>query len=518
LEFVKGKHEELGSTFTAKLPFAPWFVYTKCPKNVKHILSANFYNYPKGSWISGILKDLLGGGIFNADGQEWYDQRKTASHMFTGKLFKEHIWVVVQRNSAKLRQILEATPAGKPVDVFNLMNRFTLDTIGEIGFGKCIGSLEDPSSPFLQSFDKAQQISFMRIFVPIWRLLRWAGCGFEKTTAEHFGRLDDYSRRVVRELRECIAKEAEHTEVGGVAWADIEARKSFVGLFLQDAEKRGEDLSEDYLRDLVLNFLIAGRDTTAQALSWTIFCLCKHPEAAAKARAEAIEACDGQEVAYEVINRRLPYLQAVLSEAMRLYPSVPWNLKLVLNDDVWPDGTLVRRGNMAVYNTYAMGRDPAIWGADAEEFRPERWLEMDRNPDSYTYPVFNAGPRECLGKRLAQVEMKTCLAVLLPRLSFELAAPADEIITDGQLTIGMGRGLPCFIEPFLSAEEKQSSHSEAKSGKRPPIDAAASAVAAGEGGLLAEMIAGEKAVAAVEEQRKQSSGASTTSASSKSDT
>jgi fatty acid omega-hydroxylase len=248
-----------------------------------------------------------------------------------------------------------------------------------------------------------------------------------------------------------LAKEVDPSKAGGVAWADIEARKSFVGLFLQDAMKRGEDLSEDYLRDLVLNFLIAGRDTTAQALSWALFCLCQHPEAAAKARSEALEVCGSQDITYDAVNR-LPYLQAVLNEALRLYPSVPLDIKLALEDDVWPDGTQVRRGNMAVYNIYAMGRDPALWGADAEEFRPERWLEMDCHPDNYKYPVFNAGPRECLGKRLAQVEMKTCLAVLLPRLSFKLAVPAREIIPDGQLTIGMGRGLPCFVEPLLPGE------------------------------------------------------------------
>merc|ERR1719276_133736 len=102
--------------------------------------------------------------------------------MFTANLFKEHIWVVVRRNARKLRDLLESTKPGQQVDVFNLMNRFTLDTIGEIGFGKCIGSLEDPSSPFLQSFDKAQQISWRRFFAPGWKLQRWLGIGSEQET------------------------------------------------------------------------------------------------------------------------------------------------------------------------------------------------------------------------------------------------------------------------------------------------------------------------------------------------
>merc|ERR1711966_393967 len=114
--------------------------------------------------------------------------------MGTASLFKEHIWAVVRRNARTLRDILESsTNAEKPIDVFNLMNRFTLDSIGEIGFGKSIGSLEDPSSPFLASFDRAQQISFWRFRNPFWKVMRFFGVGTEKETREHFDRLDTYS-------------------------------------------------------------------------------------------------------------------------------------------------------------------------------------------------------------------------------------------------------------------------------------------------------------------------------------
>merc|ERR1711988_1254745 len=99
---------------------------------------------------------------------------------------------------------------------------------------------------------------------------------------------------------------------------------------------------------------------------------------------------------------------------------------------------------------FSMGRDTEIWGNDADQFRPERWLEMKEVPTSYEYPVFNAGPRECLGKRLAMVEMKACLATVLPHVSFQLAVPSEEIKPDNQLTIGMGCGLPCYVKPLAS--------------------------------------------------------------------
>jgi hypothetical protein len=226
---------------------------------------------------------------------------------------------------------------------------------------------------------------------------------------------------------------------------------------LEDAKARGETLSEDYLRDLVLNFLIAGRDTTAQALSWTIYCLAQHPDAEAAVRAEIIDVCGVRGPAYDDINR-LPYLNAVLSEALRLYPSVPVDFKMALNDDTWPDGTFVPKGSGIVYDIYSMGRDTSIWGEDADAFRPERWLEMDNPMGTYEYPVFNAGPRECLGRRLAMIEMKTCLAMVLPQVSFALAIPHDQIRTDNQLTIGMSTGLPCLVTQAKAARDRVSSN------------------------------------------------------------
>lgn len=463
-EFFYKVRQDHGPTVAFKTAFDAWIVHTSCPRNVKHILKTNFSNYPKGSRFQARLHELLGTGIFNADGEAWHQQRKVSSQMFTAKLFKEHIWLVVRRNARKLRDVLESNAPDKPVDVFNLMNRFTLDTISEIGFGKCIGSLEDPSSPFLKSFDKAQQISIWRFLQPHWRLLRFLRLGTERDTREHFGLLDAYSRQVVRDLCDAVHR---GTGKGGIAWADIEASKSFVGLFLEDAKKRGESLNEDYLRDLVLNFLIAGRDTTAQGLSWTIYCLAQHPDVEAKAREEVVDICGVRGPSYQDIPR-LQYLNAVISEALRLFPSVPIDVKQCLCDDTLPDGTFVPKGSQVEYDIYSMGRDRTIWGEDAEVFRPERWLERDEPPTSYEYLVFNAGPRECLGKRLAIIEMKACLATLLPQMSFQLAVPSAEIVPDTQLTIGMGNGLPCFVKPVgrqqrLGSNASTGNHSECDS-------------------------------------------------------
>ncbi|KAI5002041.1 hypothetical protein ZWY2020_026691 [Hordeum vulgare] len=118
------------------------------------------------------------------------------------------------------------------------------------------------------------------------------------------------------------------------------------------------------------------------------------------------------------------YLHAALTEAMRLYPPVPINTRVAAAADVLPDGTTVRAGWFADYSAYAMGRMPRLWGDNCREFRPERWLNGDRGEfvavEAARYPVFHAGPRTCLGKEMAYVQMKAVAAAVIRRFAVEM--------------------------------------------------------------------------------------------------
>lgn len=265
--------------------------------------------------------------------------------------------------------------------------------------------------------------------LPLWRLRRFLRLGDESDARHHFGLLRAYSLETVQDLKANL-----HTQRGD----------SFVGLFMQEAEKSGKPYDEGLMQDMVLNFLIAGRDTTAQSLSWTFYLIMGHPEIEQKVLDEIADVCGDRELAYEDLSR-LPFLQAVVNESLRLYPSVSLDIKKALADDVLPDGTAVEKDDVVVYNIFAMGRSKKIWGDDADEFKPERWLGREF-PNLYAYPVFNAGPRECLGRRLAWVEIKACLVSILRTVKLELTVPRDAIHYDAQLTIGMASGLPCKVK------------------------------------------------------------------------
>jgi len=195
--------------------------------------------------------------------------------------------------------------------------------------------------------------------------------------------------------------------------------------FIEAATDESGTVDYKYLRDIILNIVIAGKDTTAGALAWFLYMACKHPEVQEKVREEAARATGASETATaeefaqsltdEALNK-MHYLHAALTETLRLYPSLPLDNKECFSDDVLPNGFSVGKGDIVFYAPYAMGRMERLWGDDAIVFRPERWLDergvfLPESPFKFT--AFQAGPRICLGKEFAYRQMKIFAAVLL---------------------------------------------------------------------------------------------------------
>lgn len=178
-----------------------------------------------------------------------------------------------------------------------------------------------------------------------------------------------------------------------------------------------------------MNFVIAGRDTTACLLSWTFFVLSTHPDLQAKLMEEVDKVLPNKKSPSfkAVAANSMPYLHGFIYEILRVYPPVPFDSKCAQVDDVLPDGTKVPKGATLVFLPYAMGRDPARY-PDPLVVRPERWIPFV-NPQPHEFPVFQAGPRICLGLEMAIFEAKVATIMLLQRFSFELVAGEKEKVT-----------------------------------------------------------------------------------------
>nr|VDD41287.1 unnamed protein product [Brassica oleracea] len=420
------------------------------PRNLEHMLKTRFDNYPKGPTWQSVFHDLLGQGIFNSDGDTWLFQRKTAALEFTTRTLRQAMgrWV---NQGIKLRfcPILESAQAkSEPIDLQDLVLRLTFDNICGLAFGKdtrtCAPGL--PENGFATAFDRATEASLQRFIMPefLWKLKKWLGLGLEVSLSRSLGEIDGYLAKVISTRKQELMTQQES---GAQGHDDLLSR------FMM---KKKEAYSDTFLQHVALNFILAGRDTSSVALSWFFWLITMHPAVEDKivreicsvlieTRGTEINAASWTEepLNFDEIDR-LVYLKAALSETLRLYPSVPEDSKHVENDDVLPDGTFVPAGSSVSYSIYAAGRMKSTWGEDCLEFIPERWISpIDGkfiNHDQYRFVAFNAGPRICLGKDLAYLQMKTIAAAVLLRHRLTVV-PGHKVEQKMSLTLFMKNGL-----------------------------------------------------------------------------
>nr|AAZ39646.1 cytochrome P450 monooxygenase [Petunia x hybrida] len=418
---LAGKHK----TYRLISPFRNE-IYSSDPANVEYILKTNFDNYGKGWYSYSILKELLGDGIFTVDGDKWREQRKLSSHEFSTRVLRDFSSVVFRKNVAKLAHILsEAANSNKIVDIQDLFMKATLDSIFRVAFGVELDSMcgsNEEGKNFSNAFDNASALTLWRYVDMFWKIKKALNIGSEAKLRDNIRTVDAFVYKLIHRKTEQMSKpEADLS----LQWK----KEDILSRFLQVT---GTD--PKYLRDIILNFIIAGKDTTATTLSWFIYVLCKYPHVQEKIAQEikeaAIEIEDATDITEFAANvsedalEKMQYLHAALTETLRLYPAVPVDAKICLSDDTLPDGFSVNKGDMVSYQPYAMGRMKFIWGDDAEEYKPERWLDGDgffRQENPFKFTAFQAGPRICLGKEFAYRQMKIFSAVLLRYFGFRLS-------------------------------------------------------------------------------------------------
>jgi len=180
--------------------------------------------------------------------------------------------------------------------------------------------------------------------------------------------------------------------------------------------EEGSTYTDEELRDFVMNFLIAGRDTTAMLLTWTFYLLAKHPEIEAKVVEEMNQVMKDEQPTWDNI-KQLRYLKNVLQETLRLFPPVPVDGYTAYSDDVLPGGYSITKGTEVYYCSYVLHRDPTLF-PNPEEFLPERWDNPPKHPCAYI--PFHSGARTCLGKEMAFEEARIMVVNLLRKFRLRL--------------------------------------------------------------------------------------------------
>lgn len=426
-------------------------LFTADPAVVEHVLRTNFSKYSKGAYNIGVMKDLFGDGIFAIDGDSWRHQRKLASHEFSTKVLREFSSVVFRANATRLVDKISSAAANRTIlNMQDLLMKTTMDSIFKVGFGFELNTLSgsDKSSvQFSNAFDEANCIVYHRYVDLFWQLKRYFNIGSEAKLRKNIQIIDDFVMNLIHQKREKMNGQ------------DNKAREDILSRFIIASKEDPEMINDRYLRDIVLNFLIAGKDTTGNTLSWFLYMLCKNPIVQDKV---ALEIKESVEWAEEDNNRedftarlndraidKMHYLHAAISETLRLYPAVPVDGKMAEDDDVLPNGYKVIKGDGINYMIYAMGRMTYLWGEDAEDFRPERWIAngVFQQESPYKFVSFNAGPRTCLGKDFAYRQMKIMAATLIHFFRFKLTDESKDATYKTMFTLHMDKGLKLYAYP-----------------------------------------------------------------------
>ena len=383
--------------------------FTDDPTNVKHVLKDNFRNYEKGDLFRTMFRELLGNGIFVADGVVWESHRKISSRLFSRNLLQHSSQVFARNCGILVEQLEKAALESQAIDLQDLFLRLTIDNTAETTFGLQMNCLRSGKQPlFASAFDEIQVLCLARLVDPLFEIKRFFQLSRGERRIRHLKSvLDLFCKGVIQNKRQAISHE------------DNAGHQDLIGLFLKYSKHSKENLVDEELRDVILNFMAAGRDTTAAGLSWTFYELTKRPDIVDRVVAEINEICGpigSADYSFDTVSK-LKYAHCVAMEGLRLHPPVATDSKFAIHNDTWPDGTHIPAGSMVTYLLNSMGRSESIWGPDAAEFKPERFLDS-KEPSPFRFSVFNAGSRSCLGKPLALMTMKLVMAHLLPRFQF----------------------------------------------------------------------------------------------------
>ncbi|KAM5557180.1 hypothetical protein ABKV19_024524 [Rosa sericea] len=299
-------------------------VYTVDPANVQYILKTNVANYGKGLYLHSILSDLMGDGIFAVDGDKWLHQRKTSGSHFSTKVLRDFSSEIFKTNGVKLAGIIyEAVTCDESMDIQDLFMKSTLDSIVKILLGIELGTMSGTNNEenirFSNAFDDANQATLHRISDIFWKIKRFLNIGREAVLRKNIEVVDHFIYKLINRKIETL-----HNSENDKLYLK---KRDFISRVLETSET-----DPKHLRDMVLNFIAAGKDTTASALSWFFYMMCKHFDIQEKIAQEVREATglnntsSADELAANLTEEalsKMQYLHAALTETLRLYPTVP---------------------------------------------------------------------------------------------------------------------------------------------------------------------------------------------------
>ncbi|MGA8903140.1 cytochrome P450 [Bradyrhizobium sp.] len=359
------------------------------PDAIRHVLVDNYENYSRTPAGFRVLRPILGEGLLIAEGRTWKHQRRTLAPAFTPRAvgtLVPHMVAVTDDTIANLRRI-----SNGPVDLRETMQRMTLEIAGRTMFSFGMERHGATLRDFVMEYgDRLARPHFLDLVLP----LNWLA-------PRDFSRAR-FRKRWTRFIGQLMAERRAAGKLQGAP-----ARDLFDLMETARDPETNEAFSDAQLGDQVATMILAGHETTATALFWSLYLLALDPVAQEQLAAEARQVpADG-----EADLGRLKFTRAVVDETMRLYPPAFLIARSALGADEIA-GMAIARNDVILIAPWLLHRHEKLW-RDPNAFVPERFLAPAPPPDRFAYLPFGAGPRVCIGAHFALVEATLALARII---------------------------------------------------------------------------------------------------------
>ncbi|XP_036597172.1 cytochrome P450 3A8-like [Trichosurus vulpecula] len=382
------------------------------PETIKSVLVKECYSIftnRRSVAPAGILKTALS----IAEDDHWKRIRTVLSPTFTSGKLKEMFPIINQYGDVLVKNMWKEAEKSKPVTLKDILGAYSMDVITSTSFGVNVDSLNNKNDPFIREIRKLISafsdrdplkftIELFPFLVPLLKKLDVTLFPKEST---------DFLAQSVKKIKEERKKNSQKYRVD-LLQLMIDSQTS------NNSETHTQkDLSDEEILAQSIIFILGGFGTTSSVLSFLLYNLAIYPEIQQKLR-EEIEAVlpNKKTVTYDAIGQ-MEYLDMVIHENLRLFP-IALRIERVAKKTVEINGLTIPKGTVVMTPSFVLHRDPEYW-PEPEEFRPERFSKEKReNMNPYVYLPFGAGPRNCIGKRFALMNIKVAISRLLQEFSF----------------------------------------------------------------------------------------------------
>ncbi|KAI9781400.1 MAG: hypothetical protein M1839_005994 [Geoglossum umbratile] len=422
-------------------------VFLTSPKAFAEVLVAKSYSFSKTPRLRSRTEDILGNGLLIAEGDEHrasqQHQRKNMLPTFAFRHIKDHyptFWAKAYELNCYLEEDLRRRAPDNSCDITDWASRATLDVIGVTAMGHDFNSIRDPHTPLIETYrrvlrpNRASQIVWIIGFLPPKWLMKFLPFGGIDNIWEAAQVARQTSHELIRKKR--IQPKGEKTPT----------RLDFISLALESGAFTDEELVSQ-----TMTLLGAGHDTTAATFVWAIYALCLNLSVQTRLREEIRRDVPSDAVGVDsTLIDSLPYLRAVVNEVFRYHPTIPMTQRAA-TEDTTILGQYIRKGTVVVTSPSAVNYSRELWGDDADQFNPERWLCPGKAngggaQNNYAFMSFSHGPRSCIGQGLAKSEISCFLAKFVGRFEFAMKDPNEKVEIQGPMTAKPKNGLNIVLK------------------------------------------------------------------------